>query len=371
MSASPAREAGRVAVTGEAGERETNASGQLAAPEATGRRETKEPCPMETAESTGARETNVPEERSAALRRDGEPLTSAAKRRRQTDTGAEEQQVDVGERPPSPVREDEEEPPPLMEDPAGQQVTGREGGAHKNSESIKRFEEILREEARGMLTGYLKDGTEYLSASTVRRVVQVASMSVVGLAIAVSRLDKEVRQVTATYPDEDPARLADHMMRMCEEEVLDWMRTRTVHPGPDADPDPAGSPTGQELVEDLEKVLAKEEAEKYPPPGSKEVAWMMKVLEQATRVHCFAEKVCNETAREDWQLCAYQLYRWQMDQEVGHLYALFGGPEEDEVRVKGQKLAKAWMDKAVDSVERAWRCVGLRFQGTSELDGPR
>jgi hypothetical protein len=29
------------------------------------------------------------------------------------------------------------------------------------------------------------------------------------------------------------------------------------------------------------------------------------------------------------------------------------------------------MDKAIDSVERARRCVGLRFQGTSELDGPR
>jgi hypothetical protein len=151
-----------------------------------------------------------------------------------------------------------------------------------------------------MLTGYLKNGTEYLSASTVSWVVQVASMSVVGSAIAVSRLDKEVRRVTAKYPDEDPITLADHMVRMCEEEVLDWMQTRTVHPGPDADLDPAGSPTGQELVDDLEEILAKEEAERYPPPGSKEDAWM-KVLEQATKVHCFAEEICNETAKEDWQ----------------------------------------------------------------------
>ena len=118
-----------------------------------------------------------------------------------------------------------------------------------------------------MLTGYLRDGTEYLSASTVRRVVQVASMSVVGSAIAVSKLDKEVHRVTTTYPDEDPVTLADHMVGMCEEEVLDWMQTRTVHPRPDADPDPAGSPTGQELVEDLEKILAREEADKYPPPA--------------------------------------------------------------------------------------------------------
>ncbi len=149
------------------------------------------------------------------------------------------------------------------------------------------------------------------------------------------------------------------------------MLTRTVHPGPDADPDPAGSPTGQELVDDLEKVLAEEEAERYPPPGSKEDAWIMKVLEQATKVRCFAEEICDETAKGDWQPCAYQLYRWQMDQEVGHLYALFGGPEEDEVRVKGQRLAKTWMDKAIDSVEKARKRVGLRFQGTPELDGPR
>jgi hypothetical protein len=119
---------------------------------------------MDTAESMGARETTVPEERSAAVRRDGEPLTSAAKRRRQTETeaGTERPQTDAGERPPSPAREDEEEPPPPAEDPTGQQVmaaavTGREGGTHENSESIRRFEEILREEARGMLTGYLRD----------------------------------------------------------------------------------------------------------------------------------------------------------------------------------------------------------------------
>jgi hypothetical protein len=112
---SPAGEAGHTAVVGGAAERETNASSQLAAPEATGRRETKEPCPLDTAESTGARETTVPEERSAAVRRDGEPLTSMAKRRRQTETeaDAERPQTVAGERPPSPVREDEEEPPPL------------------------------------------------------------------------------------------------------------------------------------------------------------------------------------------------------------------------------------------------------------------
>ncbi len=122
--ASSAGEAGRVAVAGEAGERETNASSWLTAPEASERRETKELCPMDAAESTGARETTVSEERSAAVRRDGEPLTSEAKRRRQTEseTDAEASPMDAGERPPSPTREDEEEPPLLGEDPAGQEI---------------------------------------------------------------------------------------------------------------------------------------------------------------------------------------------------------------------------------------------------------
>ncbi len=362
-----------VGAAGKTGERETNAPSLFKAPQAAKERETNAPCPRETAENTGTRETNVPEERSAALRRDGEPLTSAAKRRRQTEADAEERQAAAGERPSSPVREDEEELPPLVDDPAGQQVaaaaiTGREGAAHENSESIKRFEEILREEAREMLTGYLRDGTEYLSASMVRRVVQVASMSVVGSAIAVSRLDKEVRRVTTTYPEEDPVTLADHMVRMCEEEVLDWMRTRTVHPGPDADPDQAGSPTGQELVKDLEKILAKEEADRYPPPGSKEDAWMMKVLEQATKVLCLAEEAGDGTTKGDWQPCTYRRYWWRTDQETGHLCALFGGPEEDEVRVKGQRLAKAWLARAQGSVTEARTHMGLQIHKASELN---
>ncbi len=52
--------------------------------------------------------------------------------------------------------------PPLVDDSTGQQLTaavdtGHEEAAHRNSESIKRFEEILGEEAREMFTGYLKD----------------------------------------------------------------------------------------------------------------------------------------------------------------------------------------------------------------------
>jgi hypothetical protein len=96
-------------------------------------------------------------------------------------------------------------------------------------------------------------------------------------------------------------------------------------------------------------------------------------------VLCLAEEACDKTTKGDWQPCAYQRYRWRMDQEVGHLYALFGGPEEDEVRVKGRRLAKAWLAKAHDSVEGAREHMGLQLRRASKLntgrqcqhDGPR
>ncbi len=82
--------------------RETNAFEPLAAPEIAGERETNAPCPMETAKGIGARETNVPKERSAAVRRDGEPLTSAAKKRRQKEAAADKHQRLRGSSPLHP-----------------------------------------------------------------------------------------------------------------------------------------------------------------------------------------------------------------------------------------------------------------------------
>jgi hypothetical protein len=98
---------------------------------------------------------------------------------------------------------------------------------------------------------------------------------------------------------------------------------------------------------------------------------MMKVLEQATKVLCLAEEACDKTTKGNWQSCTYQKYRWRMDQEVEHLYALFGGPEEEEVRVKGQRLAKEWLAKARDSTEEARRCMSLQLRGASKLNAAR
>jgi hypothetical protein len=103
-SAPLAREPENIEAAGKARERETNASDPLTVTKARKGRETNVPCPRET-ESMGAREINVPEKETAAVRRDGEPLASAAMNRRQEEAAADRHQAAAWDRPPSSVRE--------------------------------------------------------------------------------------------------------------------------------------------------------------------------------------------------------------------------------------------------------------------------
>jgi Ca2+-dependent lipid-binding protein len=105
-SATPVREPENIKAAEKAREQETNASNPLAAPEATKGRETNAPFPRETAKSTRAQETNVPEEKTAAVRRDKEPLTSAAKERWQKEAAADRDQAAGEEQPPPPIGEE-------------------------------------------------------------------------------------------------------------------------------------------------------------------------------------------------------------------------------------------------------------------------
>ncbi len=53
---------------------------------------------------------------------------------------------------------------------------------------------------------------------------------------------------------------------------------------------------------------------------------------------------------------------------MGHLCALFGGPDEDEVRVKGQRQAKVWLAKAHKNVKRSREHIGSHLRKVSWLN---
>jgi hypothetical protein len=102
----PVREPENIEAAGKTRERETNTSDPLMAPEKRKGQETNVPCPRETAMSLGAWETIMPEGETVAMSRDGEPLTSAAKKRQQKEAAADRHQAAAGEGPPSSVGEE-------------------------------------------------------------------------------------------------------------------------------------------------------------------------------------------------------------------------------------------------------------------------
>ncbi len=77
-----------IVAAGESGERETNAPNQFEAPRAAEERETNVFCRGKTAENGGTRETNMSERETAAVRRDGGPLTIADQQRWREDLAA-------------------------------------------------------------------------------------------------------------------------------------------------------------------------------------------------------------------------------------------------------------------------------------------
>jgi hypothetical protein len=217
--------------------RETNASDPLAALEVAGRRETNAPCPKGTAKSMGTWETNVPKERSAAVRRDGESLTSAAKKRRQKEAEADRHQAPAGERPPSHARKGTG-PVPLsamdqgrkLQDAVGtdrpqlttakaDRVEASRGDSRLNCDLAAR----LCLEATSALARNLRTGTDCLSPLAVRWIIQVAD--VMCSLTAVCRLDREVHELSTTRPNGDPIEQIESVVQMYEEEMLEWERT--------------------------------------------------------------------------------------------------------------------------------------------------
>ncbi len=69
------------------------------------------------------------------------------------------------------------------------------------------------------------------------------------------------------------------------------------------------------------------------------------------------------------QPCPNSNYRWAMEQEIRHLYACFGGPEEDEAVARAQRKAKAWLAKAHEDVKGARDRIGLHLREVPETGG--
>jgi hypothetical protein len=162
----------------------------------------------------GAREINVPEKETAAVRRDCEPLASAAMERRQKEAAANRHQAAAGERPPSSAREgigpvplSATDPRRKMRDAVGSdrpQLTAGKADRVETSRDDSRlnFDPAvrLRLEATSALARDLTAGTDCLSPLVVRRII---NEDVMGSPTAICRLYRELHEPSVTHTGGD------------------------------------------------------------------------------------------------------------------------------------------------------------------------
>jgi hypothetical protein len=165
----------------------------------------------------GAQKTNVPEKETATVRRDGEPLTSAAKGQQQKEAAADRHQTAAGERPPSaregigPVPLSASGPRCQPRDAVGGDLPQQTAAKADRVEATRGQSGLncdpkvrLRLEARKTLARFLGAGTECLFLPVVRRTIQVANEDVMGSLTAVCRLDRELHEPSVTHTGGDP-----------------------------------------------------------------------------------------------------------------------------------------------------------------------
>jgi hypothetical protein len=166
----------------------------------------------------GAREINVPEKETATVRRDGEPLTSAAKERRKKEAAADRHQAAAREQPPSSAREGIG-PMPLSATDPGRKLRDTVGtdrpqlttakadrveASHSNLKLNCDPATRLRLEATSTLARDLTAGMYCLSLFVVRRIIPVADEDVMSSLTAACRLDREGHELSVTHTGGGP-----------------------------------------------------------------------------------------------------------------------------------------------------------------------
>ncbi len=196
-----------------------------------------------------------------------------------------------------------------------------------------------------------------MSPLEVRRIIQVADEDVMGSLTAVCRLDREVHELSTTHPSGDPIEQMESVVQMYEEEMLEWERTTTVRRDSDADPDPVQEPTGQKMVEVLEKILAEDEAAKDPPLRLEDTAWTRQVLRQATKVLCLAGPLPRSGGSRVPTASTDGGWSRRSDTSTPAL----------EVRTRRRPpKAKTWLMKVHESVKRARELIGSHLHKGAE-----
>jgi hypothetical protein len=115
----------------------------------------------------------------------------------------------------------------------------------------------------------------------VRRIIRVAGEGVEGTLETIVRLNSEIQEYADSDPGADEERIREQtneMMETYEIAMLAWVQEEESDSDSEAESESEFEPHDEELLENLDKILALERAEEGP--DWKE--WVQRVLGQAT-----------------------------------------------------------------------------------------
>ncbi len=350
-----------IVTAGKARERETNTPDQFKAPRAAEGRETNAPCQRETAKNMGTREANVSEKETAAVRRDGGPLTIADQQLRQEDSGAS--------RPPSQTqgRAATEAAPHTADPDPGEGA--KIGGCRPNIIDIFRAGTPASQASRGgsasrrrclrrQLTQMLREGSECFNPDDVRRIIRAARAGLEGSLTAICMLDDDVSLFTHAFPDADDKELRAHCLSTLleyEESMQTWEEAKNSG---ELDSDDSGSEdedelTGSELLRDLDPPAPCHPADKIPAARSDRLEWPKKVLQQTNLVSSIAAEIELNINLADWGADCYEGCRKLLQREMQRIGTVSDDRGPEEIPVLVELEVQQWVDEALRNAARA------------------
>jgi hypothetical protein len=351
----PSKGSADVEAAGKPRERETNTPSLFKAPRTAEEREANAPCLRETAENTGTRETNVSEKESAAVRRDGDPLTIAGQQLRQ--------EASAVSRPPSQARKEaatEAVPQTAGPDPGEGAKTG---GCRPNIIGISRAGTPASQTRRGgsasrrrclrrQLTQMLREGSECFNPDDVRRIIRAARAGLEGSLTAICMLDDDVSLFMHAFPDADDRELRAHCLSTLleyEESMQTWEEAKDSG---ELDSDSSGSEdedelTGSELLRDLDQPAPCPPADAAPTARSGRLEWPKKFLQQTNLVSGIAAEIELNINRADWDADCYEGCRKLLLRETQRMGIVSDDRGPEEIPVLVELEVQQWVDEAL------------------------
>ncbi len=301
------------------------------------------------------------EKETAAVRRDGGPLTIAEQQLRQ--------EASAVSKPPSQAQKEAAiaaVPQTAGPDPGEEAKTG---GCRPSTADASPVGTPASQTSRGgsasrkrclrcQLTQMLKEGSECFNPNEVRRIIQAARSGLEGSLTAICMLDDDISLFMHAFPDADDRELRAHCLSTLleyEESMRTWEEAKDSG---ELDSDGSSSEdedelTSIELLRDLDPPAPCPPADAAPMARSGRLEWPKKVLQQTNLVSSIAAEIELNINRADWDAECYEGCRKLLMRETQRIGTVSDDRGPEEIPVLVELEVQQWVDEALRNAARA------------------